>query len=124
MYRSTFGTRQQIAFNSEAEYYELLGYLARSDGSSNLVWERNDEQGAWAPEGRIEFFVNPPGNLGAHLQYTAGRGNIVSRVNCNEFIQHIKDNHNFVLGQSQDTDSIRLTVPERYLDNFDNGRQL
>jgi hypothetical protein len=86
MYQANFGTKQQISFNSESEYYELLGYLSKSDGSTILVWEDNDLQGAWTKEGRILFFVAQPATLRANLLHTAGNGNINSRVNCNEFI--------------------------------------
>ena len=40
MYQQTFGTKQQISFNSEAEYYELLGYLSKNDATTKLVWEK------------------------------------------------------------------------------------
>lgn len=124
MYQPTFGSKQQITFNSEAEYYEFLGYLSRSDGTTNLVWEDNDEQGAWAKEGRILFFVAQPQNLRAHLSHTAGVNNIYSRVNCNDFIQNIIDNNNFVLGATQDIQAIRGTVPNQFLADFDGGLQL
>lgn len=124
MYQPTFGTKQQIAFNSEAEYYELLGYLSKSDGTTILVWEHNDEQGAWAKEGRILFFVAQPAVLRANLLHTAGVGNIVSRVNCNEFILNIIADHNFVLGETQNINDIRATVPNHHHAAFDDGLQL
>lgn len=46
MYQTTFGTRNQVQFNNEYEYYELSGYLAKSGGTTSLVWEHNKEQGA------------------------------------------------------------------------------
>jgi len=124
MYQKAFGTKQQIEFNSEPEYYELLGYLAKSDGSTKLVWERNDESGAWGPEGRIEFNQTPPDSLGANLLHTAGRDTIESRVNCNEFVKHIVDNHQFEYGSTQDQDSIRSTIPDEYNSDFDRGFNL
>ena len=85
---------------------------------------KNDEQGAWAQEGRIEFFVNQPQNLRATLLHTAGNGNIIFRVNCNEFVENIRNDHNFVLGQAQNTVNIRATVPPPFHANFDQGLQL
>lgn len=122
MYQATFGTKQQISFNSESEFYELLGYLAKSDGSTVLVWEDNDHQGAWAKEGRILFFEAAA--LRANLLHTAGVGNITSRVNCNEFILNIRTNHSFVLGETQNIPNIRATVPQQYIVDFDAGLQL
>lgn len=98
MYKATFGTKQQIAFNSEAEYYEFLGYLSKNDGSTRIVWEENNEQGAWAEEGRILFYTSHPNQLRVQLLHTAGNPSIESRVNCNEFVENIRVNHNFVLG--------------------------
>jgi len=124
MYQPTFGTKQQITFNLEAEYYELLGYLSKSDGTTVIVWEHNDEQGAWAKEGRILFFNAQPVTLRASLLHTAGIGNIISRVNCNEFILNLRADHHFVLGETQIIPNIRGTVPANYLADFDNGLQL
>ena len=47
MYKQSFGSIGQVQFENEHEYYRLLGYLAKSDGSTELAWERNEEQGAW-----------------------------------------------------------------------------
>jgi len=124
MYQATFGTKQQISFNSEAEYYKLLGYLSKSDGSTILVWEDNDLQGAWAKEGRILFFENQPAAIKANLLHTAGVGRIVSRVNCNEFLLHISAKHNFVLGETQNIPKIRATIPQKYIADFNAGLQL
>lgn len=121
MYQPTFGTKQQISFNSESEYYELLGYLSKGDGSTILVWEDNDLHGAWAKEGRILFFEAQPAALRANLLHTAGVGNISSRVNCNEFILNIRANHSFVLGETQNIPNVRATVPNPYTADFDAG---
>jgi hypothetical protein len=124
MYNSIFGTKNQISFNSESEYYELLGFLAKSDGTTVLVWEDNDLAGAWAKEGRILFFSNQPATLRANLHHTAGVGNILSRVNCNEFIINLRNNHGFFLGELQDVPRIRATVPNNFHSDFDAGLQL
>lgn len=120
MYQTTFGTRNQVQFRDEHEYYELLGYLAKSDITSSLVWEHNEEQGAWGSEGRIQFYTsNRP--YAATLPHTAGVGSIVSRVNCNEFVRNLNKDHNFIYGQRQNVESIRDTIPEEYLEDYDRG---
>jgi hypothetical protein len=124
MYQPNFGTKQQITFNSESEYYEFLGFLSKSDGTTLLVWETNDEQGAWGKEGRILFFSAQPLTLRANLLHTAGVGKISSRVNCNEFILNITRDHQFILGEVQNIAIIRGTVPNQYLNDFNNGLQL
>lgn len=123
MYKKSFGSQNQIEFNNENEYYELLGYLAKSDGSSSLTWEHNEDQGAWGSEGRIKFYIsNPP--VSCKLHHTAGNGNIITRVNCNEFVQNIRNNHNFVMGDQQNVASIKTTIPDAYHSDFSRGLEL
>lgn len=120
MYKSTFGTQNQIQFNNEHEFYELLGFLAKSDGSTSLVWEHNENQGAWGSEGRIQFYTsNHP--FAATLPYSAGVGSVANRVNCNEFIKHIINNHGFSVGRQQNIDTIKTTIPPQYLPDFERG---
>lgn len=123
MYKSTFGTQNQIQFNNEHEFYELLGYLAKSDGSTSLVWEHNENQGAWGSEGRIQFHTNSH-PFTANLPYSAGVGSIVNRVNCNEFVENIVRDHGFIMGKSQNIDAIRVTIPPQYLSDFYHGLNL
>lgn len=58
MYKQNFGHNSQIQFANEHEFYKFLGYLAKSDGSTSLVWEHNENQGAWGSEGRIQIHTN------------------------------------------------------------------
>lgn len=122
MYKSSFGTSGQVQFANEHEYYKFLGYLAKSDGSTCLVWEHNEEQGAWASEGRIQILRPLPYPF--NLSLTAGVSNIIARVNCNEFIENIRANHNFITGTSQNSAAIRSTIPPQYLQDFDDGMAL
>lgn len=121
MKKRWFGRNGQIRFDQVTDFYELLGYLAKSDGSTSLVWETNDDAGAWAPEGRICFYVVPPKRLKAHLKHTAGTGNVISRVNCNEFVELVIAHHRFVAGNSQNRHSIESTIPAIYLVDFKRG---
>ena len=116
MYKSSFGTQNQIRFNSESEYYQALGYLAKSDKTS-IHWERNEEQGAWGSEGRIHFYVQNP-NIPGYFRLTAGTGNIIHRTNCNDFVQNLVQNHNFQYGDSQNISNIRSTIPTQYINDF------
>jgi len=124
MYRNSFGTRNQVNFDNEADYYEFLGYLAKDDNTTRLVWEHNDEQGAWAKEGRIQFYVAQPAALRAKLSHTAGIASIVSRVNCNDFLEHIVLYHHFVFNGSQKAVNIRSSIPAAYKADFDRGLAL
>lgn len=120
MYKSFFGRTGQVSFSTPEEYYTLLGYLAKSDGSTVITWENNEDQGAWGSEGRIGFYSKRLPSSG-HLRYTAGNGSIYKRVNCNEFVEHISKFHNFVQGKYQNIDAIRRTIPVEYRDCFERG---
>ena len=116
-----YGKNNQVRFADDHEYYKFLGYLAKSDGSTNIVYERNDQQGAWAPENRIQFLRTPPSIFDANLKYTVGVGNIVCRVNCNEFLQEIFNFHSFMNGRTQNISLIRQSIPPAFQNDFNAG---
>ena len=105
MYKQNFGIKNQMQFANEHEFYKLLGYLAKSDGSTSLAWEHNENQGAWGSEGRIQVHLerNPDG-VGIHVK-TAGNGR-------------------FVMGGKQDVNVIINTVPTVYRQDFWDGFNL
>jgi len=118
MYKTKFGTKNQISFSNQNEYYELLGYLSKSDGTTGLYWEENKEQGAWGNEGRIHFYTT---RTFSYLSHTAGTNNIISRVNCNEFVKNLVANYNFIYGKTQNKGNIISNIPKQYLNDFNRG---
>jgi hypothetical protein len=126
MYKQYFGIRSKMKFDSPEEYYETLGFLAKSDNSITLVWEKNEQQGAWGSEGRIHCHSNlikftPP----LKRKFTKGRAkNVLHRINCNEFVEDLTTNHGFVMGMTQNSVIIRSTIPSPYLVDFDRGLAL
>ena len=123
MYQNIYGTQGQIRFNNENEYYQALGYLAKSDGTTSLTWENNEQQGAWGSEGRIHFYTNTP-PISGYFRHTKGTGNIISRVNCNEFLSNLYKNHKFINGNTQNINTIRSTIPTEYINDFNMGLTL
>ncbi|TRX70721.1 hypothetical protein [Carboxylicivirga sp. M1479] len=126
MYKRLFGIRRKMRFDSPEEYYETLGFLAKSDGSISLVWEHNEEQGAWGSEGRIHCHSNLD-KFTAPLKrkFTKGRAKKVKhRINCNEFVEDITTNHGFQMGAVQNSGVIRNTIPNQYKSDFDKGFNL
>lgn len=118
MYKSFFGRNRQVSFTCPEDYYELLGYLAKSDGSTSITWENNEDQGAWGSEGRICFHTRRLPSAGC-LLFTAGTGSIYKRVNCNDFVKHLSRYHNFVQGKYQNIEAIRRTIPPQYIYCFE-----
>lgn len=126
MYKQYFGKRKKMKFDSPEEYYETLGFIAKGDGSCDLYREENQNQGAWGPEIRMNCYNNlnkftPP----LKRKFTKGRGKkVLHRINCNEFIQDLIDNHQFTFGPTQNASLIRTTVPAQYQVDFDRGLAL
>ncbi len=123
MYKNSYGQNGQVQFTTKNEYYRALGYLAKSDNTSSIHWENNENQGAWGSEGRIHFLINNP-PIPGYFKLTAGRPGVEHRTNCNEFVENIVMNHNFVMGSSQNITNIRSTVPASFINDFDYGLTL
>lgn len=126
MYKKSFGKYQQIQFANENEFYRLLGYLAKSNGSSSLALEHNEKQGAWAQEKRIHIHKhNFTNNICKKLSLTAGNGsNIAYRINCNDFVENICNDHGFVYGYHQNINEIFKTIPDQFIQDFQEGLNL
>lgn len=124
MYQQSFGRNGQVQFANEHDFYKFLGYLAKSDGSTSLVWEHNENQGAWGSEGRIQIHTHNIPNLW-NVVLTAGNGgNVISRINCNEFVENICTQHGFVYGGIQNRAQIQATIPQQYINDFNDGLNL
>lgn len=118
----TFGTQNQMQFADDHEFFQFLGYLAKSDGTTSLVWEHNENQGAWGSEGRIQLFRSLP--IQWNVRVTAGVGNMCGRINCNHFIQYIRSNYGYVEGGTQDVAVILGNIPDEYRGDFNDGLTL
>ena len=120
-----FGTKEQIQFNSDSEFFEALGFLTKNDGTTSLNWENNENQGAWGSEGRIHCYKNIV-SFPSYFSnaFSSGRGKIQKRINCNEFLGYIINNYNFSLGKIQDQGLILSTVPPIYVNDFLRGSNL
>lgn len=122
MTQLNFGTKNQLSFIDEGEFYETLGFLSKSSGITSIHWEENEKSGAWGSEGRIHCYKeidNFP--IALKNAFTSGVGNIIHRINCNEFIEYIVKNHNFTFGSNQNITLIRSTIPTDYTNDFENG---
>lgn len=120
MIKLRYGKQGQVSFRDLNEYYFALGFLANST-NAELRWENNDDLGAWGSEGRIHCLV-PQSKFPQFFRFTAGRGVIHARINCNEYVECLIYDHNFNFnGNNQDVSRILETVPEKYRDVFKEG---
>lgn len=125
MAQLTFGTKQQIQFGSDNEFFEALGFLSKNNGTTSIHWEHNANQGAWGSEGRIHCYQNI-GNFPNYFSnaFSAGVNKIIHRINCNEYIEYIVTTHSFQFGHNQDVNAIRNTVSQQHITDFDRGLAL
>ena len=120
MVKLQYGKQGQVSFRDLNEYYFALGFLANSK-NADLRWENNEDLGAWGSEGRIHCLV-PQSKFPQFFRFTAGRGAVYARINCNEYVACLIYDHNFNYnGSNQDVGKILETVPEKYRDIFKEG---
>lgn len=117
-----FGTKEQIQFDNNSEFFEALGFLSKNDGTTSIHWENNEDQGAWGSEGRIHCYKNI-NSFPTYFSnaFTAGTGNILYRINCNDYIKYIVNKYKFQFGRVQDRDIIVACIPTEYMDDFNRG---
>lgn len=125
----TFGTRGQVSFRNDNEFYEALGFLSKNNGTTSLNLEHNEMQGAWGQEGRIHFYEDRDGTAHPYPQYfsrafTRGTGNIIHRINCNEYMEYIVINHGFQYSGNQNVQAILSSIPNNFHSDFYRGLTL
>jgi hypothetical protein len=117
-----YGRKKQIRFLNDNEFYESLGFLSKNNDTTSLHWEHNEDQGAWGSEGRIHCYkdiIRFP--LYFSRAFTAGRGRVIHRINCNEYLKYIVTNNNFVYGNIQNIPNIISTIPAINIVDFNRG---
>lgn len=115
-----YGQKGQVSFRNLIEYYYALGFLA-DNKRAELRWEHNEEQGAWGSEGRIHCLI-PESQFPQYFKFTAGRGNIYARINCNDYVGTLVTEHKFAYnGKKNNVEIIKATVPEQYIQIFIEG---
>lgn len=97
-----YGKRRPfLIFRNDSDFYECLGFVCNmARHGIEIVWEYNQQSGAWANEGRIHFkkingsiYTNIPNTIRNRL--TAGNGNVAARLNCNDYILALHNNYGF-----------------------------
>lgn len=115
-----FGLKNQVTFNNMSEYYYAMGFLANND-NAELRWEHNEDQGAWGSEGRIHCLI-PADQFPQYFRFTAGRGKVYARINCNEYVSKLIIEHKFSYnGALNNISDILSTVPARFKNVFMSG---
>lgn len=115
-----YGSQDQVSFRDLNEYYFALGFLANSR-NAEIMWENNEDQGAWGSEGRIHCLV-PETLFPQFFRFTTGRGAVYARINCNDYVKTLVTEHNFSYNRiGQNVEQILETVPDQYRQSFRDG---
>lgn len=118
-----FGERNIITFQNSNSLYESIGYIAnyRRRGLNISIETYNNK---WGEEYRIWFkdITHVPSSIYDAL--SAGVGDFVARLNCNEFIEFLINNCGFNVGYQMNLQEIQSTIPHQYLTDFNRGYNL
>lgn len=139
---------EDILFRNQNEFFEVLGYLAKSgrlvsiDAEiplskvpdfiaefGNVRYTPIDEgitvsgmPGKVGPQYRINIatIINVPTYLTEFLGI--GRGtNIAARINKSLFVKKLVSQYGFMFGSTQNTENIRSTIPPQFINDFERG---
>lgn len=109
-----------MEFADQREYYYALGLLCNSDWFS-IVYEPNRRTNSWEDAFRIQCGKCPVPLPQAFRDALRTQ----DRVNNNEYVENLYENHNFEYDGrkyiSGNYDDVRETVPDAYLADFDAG---
>ena len=117
-----FGESLKITFINKNEFYESVGYLSNYQ-KRGLRITSETSQNRWGAEHRMWFtdITNSPSVLSS--AFSAGVGDSIARLNCNEFIEELFK-IGFVIGNSQNISLIKSNIPKNYINDFNRGFNL
>lgn len=119
------GTTKKLIFSDDQDFHETLGMLVRGK-YCRIRFEQNHQQGARGPEGRIEITGGIAlFNNSIQVRYTAGRGNLLHRVNCTAYIEHLMQVYGFYVSPHKPTGVLHILVhPLNYYTTLLSGKDL
>lgn len=123
----TWGKSKQLVFKDELEYYKALGILCNSK-LVRIYLEYNTKTGSYSDAYRIMIYKDARClDLTPALKKAMKDG---GRINCNEYVKNIIDNHNFVLSGNTviaNLENVIKSIPKEnhlYLVSFMSGYSL
>lgn len=123
-----FGARRPfLSFESEGHFYTALGFLMRAYETQvcSFALEKNQEQGAWGHECRIQIFNRLSDFESLFIgRVSAGVGRCLGRINCNEYLEYLETHHNFNFQGPISQQSVVDTVPQDYRAEYLSGYQM
>ena len=121
-----------LHFNSEKDYYEVLGFLSKEEELIRVYTENNDKAGAWSGQGRMSLRNVSIDSLPEALK-NAFETSVDGRISVTHYVKNLKENHNFSRGidptgsdftkrlYKESLEKVLETVPEEYENDFYRG---
>lgn len=123
-----WGTKNQLKFENEYEYYKALGVFANPEFTRIYV-EDNASRGSYSDAYRLQIRANAKSsmNLPQGIRSSMKDG---GRINCNDYVRNLLENYGFVLSGStvvanfDDVLSAISTTDSKYITAFIEGYNL
>ena len=121
-----------LHFNSEKDYYEVLGFLSKEEELIRVYTEKNDKAGAWSGQGRMSLRNVSIDSLPEALK-NAFETSVDGRISVTHYVKNLKENHNFSREidptgsdftkrlYKESLEKVLETVPEEYENDFYRG---
>ena len=121
-----------LHFNSENDYYEVLGFLSKEEELIRVYTENNDKAGAWSGQGRMSLRNVSIDSLPEALK-NAFETSVDGRISVTHYVKNLKENHNFSREidptgsdftkrlYKESLEKVLETVPEEYENDFYRG---
>ena len=121
-----------LHFNSEKDYYEVLGFLSKEEELIRVYTENNDKAGAWSGQGRMSLRNVSIDSLPEALK-NAFETSVDGRISVTRYVKNLKENHNFSREidptgsdftkrlYKESLEKVLETVPEEYENDFYRG---
>ena len=121
-----------LHFNSEKDYYEVLGFLSKEEELIRVYTENNDKAGAWSGQGRMSLRNVSIYSLPEALK-NAFETSVDGRISVTHYVKNLKENHNFSREidptgsdftkrlYKESLEKVLETVPEEYENDFYRG---
>ena len=121
-----------LHFNSEKDYYEVLGFLSKEEELIRVYTENNEKAGAWSGQGRMSLRNVSIDSLPEALK-NAFETSVDGRISVTHYVKNLKENHNFSREidptgsdftkrlYKESLEKVLETVPEEYENDFYRG---
>ncbi|MBR3975962.1 MAG: hypothetical protein IKJ88_08885 [Clostridia bacterium] len=122
-----------LEFESESEYFETLGFLAKDSRPIDIFTHENQRSGARAYQGKLRLKTSE--NIPASLAWAFEQSND-DRVSVSDYVDNLVHCHAFTKFVDptglqytyhiypESLEAVRNTVPLRFLMDFDRGYNL